>query len=395
MAVDGAAARRRRRPRRRHPVAARRSGRPRATSRTSPTRSSTAATARSASASTSSTTPTRARTAATQGHLHRGPPVQPHVQDPRRAGRGRRRRGLPAARDGAGHVRQLHERARRPAARSRRSASPRSASRSATRSRPATSCSAPASSSRWRWSTSCRPTRRRSGTSTGATSGIDWYVDLGMPEPTTCGCGPTTPTSCSHYSSGTSDVEFLFPWGWDELEGIANRGDYDLTQHAKHSGEKLEYFDQATQRALRAPRHRAGRRRHPHDDGVPHGRLRRGGGRRRDRAPCCASTPASRPTRWRCCRCRRRTSSPAAGPRGARRSLAAALHVRLRRDPGHRPPLPPPGRARHAATASPSTSTRSRTRPSPSASATRWSRSGCRSTASSTTCATARLLAGA
>jgi glycyl-tRNA synthetase len=50
----------------------------------------------------------------------------------------------------------------------------------------------------------------------------------------------------SHYSSGTSDVEFLFPWGWDELEGIANRGDYDLTQHAKHSGERLEYFDQTT-----------------------------------------------------------------------------------------------------------------------------------------------------
>ncbi|HRW42279.1 MAG TPA: His/Gly/Thr/Pro-type tRNA ligase C-terminal domain-containing protein, partial [Microthrixaceae bacterium] len=49
----------------------------------------------------------------------------------------------------------------------------------------------------------------------------------------------------SHYSSGTSDVEFLFPWGWDELEGIANRGDYDLTQHAVHSGEKLEWYDQA------------------------------------------------------------------------------------------------------------------------------------------------------
>jgi len=48
----------------------------------------------------------------------------------------------------------------------------------------------------------------------------------------------------SHYSSGTSDVEYLFPMGWSELEGIANRGDFDLTQHAKHSGEKLEYFDQ-------------------------------------------------------------------------------------------------------------------------------------------------------
>ena len=57
--------------------------------------------------------------------------------------------------------------------------------------------------------------------------------------------------------------------------------------------------------------------------------------------------------------------------------LSPALHVRLRRDPGHRPPLPPPGRDRHAATASPSTSTRSTTRPSPSATATRWSRTGC------------------
>ena len=50
----------------------------------------------------------------------------------------------------------------------------------------------------------------------------------------------------SHYSSGTSDVEFLFPWGWGELEGIANRSDYDLTQHAMHSGVELAYFDQET-----------------------------------------------------------------------------------------------------------------------------------------------------
>jgi glycyl-tRNA synthetase len=48
----------------------------------------------------------------------------------------------------------------------------------------------------------------------------------------------------SHYSSATSDIEYLFPMGWSELEGIANRGDFDLSQHAKFSGEKLEYFDQ-------------------------------------------------------------------------------------------------------------------------------------------------------
>jgi glycyl-tRNA synthetase len=50
----------------------------------------------------------------------------------------------------------------------------------------------------------------------------------------------------SHYSSATSDIEYLFPMGWSELEGIANRGDFDLTQHAKFSGEKLEYVDSAT-----------------------------------------------------------------------------------------------------------------------------------------------------
>jgi glycyl-tRNA synthetase len=47
----------------------------------------------------------------------------------------------------------------------------------------------------------------------------------------------------SHYSSATSDVEYLYPIGWSELEGIANRGDFDLTQHARHSGERLEYHD--------------------------------------------------------------------------------------------------------------------------------------------------------
>ena len=72
-----------------------------------------------------------------------------------------------------------------------------------------------------------------------------WYVDLGIPE-SKLRLRAHDPDELSHYSSGTSDVEFLFPWGWDELEGIANRGDYDLTQHSKASGERLEYFDQAT-----------------------------------------------------------------------------------------------------------------------------------------------------
>ena len=72
-----------------------------------------------------------------------------------------------------------------------------------------------------------------------------WYVELGIPEDQ-LRLRAHDPDELSHYSSGTSDVEFLYPWGWGELEGIANRGDYDLTQHATHSGERLEYFDQAT-----------------------------------------------------------------------------------------------------------------------------------------------------
>jgi glycyl-tRNA synthetase len=72
-----------------------------------------------------------------------------------------------------------------------------------------------------------------------------WYLDLGIPE-SKLRLRDHDADELSHYSSGTADVEFLFPWGWDELEGIANRGDYDLTAHAKHSGEKLDYFDPAT-----------------------------------------------------------------------------------------------------------------------------------------------------
>lgn len=72
-----------------------------------------------------------------------------------------------------------------------------------------------------------------------------WYLNLGMPKDL-LRLRPHASDELSHYSSGTSDVEFFFPWGWDELEGIANRGNYDLSQHAEHSGERLEWFDQAS-----------------------------------------------------------------------------------------------------------------------------------------------------
>ena len=74
---------------------------------------------------------------------------------------------------------------------------------------------------------------------------FDWYTELGI-RPDLLRLRPHDSDELSHYSSGTSDVEYLFPIGWSELEGIANRGDFDLKQHAEFSGEKLEYFDQSS-----------------------------------------------------------------------------------------------------------------------------------------------------
>jgi glycyl-tRNA synthetase len=72
-----------------------------------------------------------------------------------------------------------------------------------------------------------------------------WYEDLGL-RPDHLRLREHEADELSHYSSGTADVEYLFPIGWSELEGIANRGDFDLTQHATFSNEKLEYFDSGT-----------------------------------------------------------------------------------------------------------------------------------------------------
>ena len=72
---------------------------------------------------------------------------------------------------------------------------------------------------------------------------LDWYTGLGM-SADNLRLRDHDADELSHYSSGTADVDYRFPWGWDELEGIANRTDFDLRQHAEHSGEELTYFDQ-------------------------------------------------------------------------------------------------------------------------------------------------------
>jgi len=74
---------------------------------------------------------------------------------------------------------------------------------------------------------------------------VDWYTHLGV-RPDHLRLRAHDPEELSHYSSATSDIEYLFPIGWSELEGIANRGDFDLRQHAEYSGQKLEYVDTAS-----------------------------------------------------------------------------------------------------------------------------------------------------
>jgi glycyl-tRNA synthetase len=73
----------------------------------------------------------------------------------------------------------------------------------------------------------------------------EWYLALGM-RSGNLRIRPHDAEELSHYSASTVDVEYAFPWGWDELEGVANRTDFDLRQHSESSGVDLRYFDQET-----------------------------------------------------------------------------------------------------------------------------------------------------
>ncbi len=72
-----------------------------------------------------------------------------------------------------------------------------------------------------------------------------WYIDLGM-RPENLQLRKHGEEELAHYAAGCTDVEYKFPFGWSELEGIANRGDYDLKQHAQFSGKELHYRDPVT-----------------------------------------------------------------------------------------------------------------------------------------------------
>lgn len=76
-----------------------------------------------------------------------------------------------------------------------------------------------------------------------------WYLDIGL-SASRMRWYEHPKESLAHYSSRTEDIEYEFPFGWGELQGLANRGAYDLTQHSKHSGKDLSFFDPETKERL-------------------------------------------------------------------------------------------------------------------------------------------------
>ena len=74
---------------------------------------------------------------------------------------------------------------------------------------------------------------------------MNWFYELGA-KPEHLRLRDHDPQELSHYSKGTTDIEYLYPWGWGELEGIACRSDYDLKQHAEFSGKTILWRDQVS-----------------------------------------------------------------------------------------------------------------------------------------------------
>jgi len=91
----------------------------------------------------------------------------------------------------------------------------------------------------------CRPEQAPAKYEEWIQARFNWYIDLGMKKEN-LKLRVHDKDELAHYAAGCTDVEYNFPFGWSELEGIANRGDYDLKQHAKFSGKDLQYQDPVT-----------------------------------------------------------------------------------------------------------------------------------------------------
>jgi glycyl-tRNA synthetase len=78
---------------------------------------------------------------------------------------------------------------------------------------------------------------------------FNWYLKLGIKREN-LRLRQHTKQELAHYARDCYDIEYLFPMGWAELEGIANRGDFDLVQHSRYSGEDMSYFDEQSERHI-------------------------------------------------------------------------------------------------------------------------------------------------
>ena len=175
----------------------------------------------------------------------RAAPVQPDVPDARRRGRGDRASTStsgPRRRRASSSTSRTSPRSR---AASRRSGSRRSASRSGTRSRPGNFIFRTLEFEQMEMEFFVPPAEADEWYRYWVDERLAWHLRYGVRE-SHLRVRPHDADELSHYSSATSDIEYLFPIGWSELEGIANRGDFDLTQHTEASGTKLEWVEEGT-----------------------------------------------------------------------------------------------------------------------------------------------------
>ena len=144
-----------------------------------------------------------------------------------------------------------------------------------------------------------------------------WYEAYGV-TPERLRFREHAPDELAHYAKKAIDVEYRFPFGWKELEGIHNRGDFDLGSHAKATGREPRVLRPGDRGALHPLDRRDRRRRRSGGVHVPHRRLSRGGGPGREARRARAASRTSRRTRSPSCRCSR------SGPRSSRCAIACS-----------------------------------------------------------------------
>ena len=191
-----------------------------------------------------------------------------------------------------------------------------------------------------------RPARRgrRSGSRYWVEQRVAWHLRYGIRE-SHLRVRPHDAEELSHYSSATSDIEYLFPIGWSELEGIAHRGDFDLTAHTQASGTKLEWVDgeerytpHVVEPALGVNRSMLAFMVDAYDEEVVAERER----------TVLRLHPALAPVKAAVLPLIPRNEDMVGEGAGALRGAPPRRRRRVRRLGPDRPPLPPPGRDRHA-----------------------------------------------